>query len=49
MRAISDRCVRVDAGDGPVWGTIDGDEIALDDGPRLPAGEVTFLAPGDPR
>jgi 2-keto-4-pentenoate hydratase/2-oxohepta-3-ene-1,7-dioic acid hydratase in catechol pathway len=48
MRAISDRSVRVDAGDGPVWGTIDGDDITLEDGRRLSAGGVTFLAPVEP-
>jgi len=44
MRAISERVVRVEQG----WGRLDGSEILLDDGSRLPEAEARYLAPVEP-
>jgi len=44
MRAISERVVRVEQG----WGRLDGSEILLDDGSRLPGAEARYLAPVEP-
>jgi 5-oxopent-3-ene-1,2,5-tricarboxylate decarboxylase / 2-hydroxyhepta-2,4-diene-1,7-dioate isomerase len=44
MRAISERTVRVAEG----WGRLDGAEIVLEDGRRLPETEATYLAPVEP-
>jgi len=44
MRAISERLVRVEAG----WGRLDGAEIVLDDGQRVPELEAVYLAPVEP-
>jgi 2-keto-4-pentenoate hydratase/2-oxohepta-3-ene-1,7-dioic acid hydratase in catechol pathway len=32
----------------PAWGSLDGDVIALDDGPRLAESQARFLAPAEP-
>ena len=48
MRAISERLVRVELGGEPRWGRLEGDEIALDGGRRLPEAEATYLAPVEP-
>src|ERR1700692_3091382 len=48
MRAISERVVRVELDGEPCWGRLEGDEIALDDGRRLPEAEATYLAPVEP-
>jgi 5-oxopent-3-ene-1,2,5-tricarboxylate decarboxylase/2-hydroxyhepta-2,4-diene-1,7-dioate isomerase len=48
MRAISERAVRVELDGEPCWGHLDGDEIALDGGRRLPEAEATYLAPVEP-
>ena len=44
MRAISERTVRLDAG----WGRLEGDEVVLEDGRRVPEAEASFLAPVEP-
>lgn len=48
MRAISERAVRVELDGEPCWGRLDGGEIALDGGRRLPEAEATYLAPVEP-
>lgn len=40
--------VRVAADPGPVWGRIEGSDVILRGGGRLPAGEARFLAPATP-
>jgi 5-oxopent-3-ene-1,2,5-tricarboxylate decarboxylase/2-hydroxyhepta-2,4-diene-1,7-dioate isomerase len=44
MRAISERLVRVEAG----WGRLDGAEIVLEDGRRIPELDAQYLAPVEP-
>jgi 5-oxopent-3-ene-1,2,5-tricarboxylate decarboxylase/2-hydroxyhepta-2,4-diene-1,7-dioate isomerase len=49
MRDISDlRLVRVELGDQPCWGRLEGDEVVVEDGRRLVAAEARFLAPAEP-
>ena len=48
MRAISERLVRIELEGEPCWGRLDGAEIALDDGRRVPEADATYLAPVDP-
>ncbi len=48
MRAISERLVRVELAGEPCWGRLEGGEIALDDGRRLPEAEASYLAPVEP-
>ena len=40
--------VRILHGDVPIAGTLEGGEVALGDGTRLPEADVTFLAPVEP-
>jgi 5-oxopent-3-ene-1,2,5-tricarboxylate decarboxylase/2-hydroxyhepta-2,4-diene-1,7-dioate isomerase len=42
------RAVRILHGDSPAAGALEGDEVVLDDGTRLPESDVTFLAPVEP-
>lgn len=42
------RCVRVEVGGEPRWGSRDGDEIVLSDGVRIAEAEATYLAPASP-
>jgi 5-oxopent-3-ene-1,2,5-tricarboxylate decarboxylase/2-hydroxyhepta-2,4-diene-1,7-dioate isomerase len=42
------RAVRIVHGDSPAPGALEGDEVVLEDGTRLPASDVTFLAPVEP-
>jgi 5-oxopent-3-ene-1,2,5-tricarboxylate decarboxylase/2-hydroxyhepta-2,4-diene-1,7-dioate isomerase len=42
------RAVRILHGDTPATGALEGDEVVLDDGTRLPESDVTFLAPVEP-
>jgi 5-oxopent-3-ene-1,2,5-tricarboxylate decarboxylase/2-hydroxyhepta-2,4-diene-1,7-dioate isomerase len=44
MRDISRRLVRVEDG----WGRLDGVDVVLEDGRRMPGAEAQFLAPVDP-
>jgi 5-oxopent-3-ene-1,2,5-tricarboxylate decarboxylase / 2-hydroxyhepta-2,4-diene-1,7-dioate isomerase len=48
MRAISERAVRVEHGGAPLWGRLEGGEVVLEDGTRVPETEATFLAPVEP-
>src|SRR5579872_1148774 len=48
MRAISERAVRVELGGEPCWGRLEGGEVVLDDGRRLPEAEAAYLAPVEP-
>jgi 5-oxopent-3-ene-1,2,5-tricarboxylate decarboxylase/2-hydroxyhepta-2,4-diene-1,7-dioate isomerase len=48
MRPISDRLVRVDVAGDPRWGRLDGAEVVLEDGTRIPDEEAVFLAPVEP-
>jgi 5-oxopent-3-ene-1,2,5-tricarboxylate decarboxylase / 2-hydroxyhepta-2,4-diene-1,7-dioate isomerase len=45
---VEDRLVRVSAEPGPVWGRLDGDDVVLRGGGRIPASEARFLAPATP-
>jgi 5-oxopent-3-ene-1,2,5-tricarboxylate decarboxylase/2-hydroxyhepta-2,4-diene-1,7-dioate isomerase len=48
MRPISERLVRVDVAGDPRWGRLDGAEVVLEDGTRIPDEEAVFLAPVEP-
>jgi 5-oxopent-3-ene-1,2,5-tricarboxylate decarboxylase/2-hydroxyhepta-2,4-diene-1,7-dioate isomerase len=48
MRPISERSVRVEIEGEARWGRLDGSEVVLEDGTRLPEAEATFLAPAEP-
>jgi 5-oxopent-3-ene-1,2,5-tricarboxylate decarboxylase / 2-hydroxyhepta-2,4-diene-1,7-dioate isomerase len=48
MPVISERRVRLDVGGEACWGRIDGGEILLDDGRRLPEADAVYLAPVEP-
>jgi 5-oxopent-3-ene-1,2,5-tricarboxylate decarboxylase/2-hydroxyhepta-2,4-diene-1,7-dioate isomerase len=48
MRPISERLVRVDVAGDPRWGRLDGAEVVLEDGTRIPDAEAVFLAPVEP-
>jgi len=48
MRPISERTVRVEVDGAARWGRLDGDEIVLDDGARMPERDATYLAPVEP-
>ncbi len=48
MRPISERAVRVDVAGQPRWGRLDGDDVVLDDGVRVPEADAVFLAPVEP-
>ncbi len=48
MRPISERTVRVDVSGEPRWGRLDGDDVVLDDGVRVPETDAVFLAPVEP-
>lgn len=45
---VSERMVRVRAGEGAAWGRLEDDEVILQGGGRLPAAEARFLAPATP-
>jgi 5-oxopent-3-ene-1,2,5-tricarboxylate decarboxylase / 2-hydroxyhepta-2,4-diene-1,7-dioate isomerase len=45
---VSERCVLVSADPGPVWGHVDGDDVVLRGGGRIPVAEARFLAPAAP-
>jgi 5-oxopent-3-ene-1,2,5-tricarboxylate decarboxylase/2-hydroxyhepta-2,4-diene-1,7-dioate isomerase len=42
------RAVRVLHGGAPAWGRLEGEEIVLDSGARLPEAEAVYLAPAEP-
>ena len=42
------RRVRVQVGGVPLWGRLDGSDVVLDDGRRLPEADAQFLAPVQP-
>lgn len=48
MRPISDRVVRVEIGGEARWGRLEGGDIVLEGGARVPEQEATFLAPAEP-
>ncbi|HEY4347038.1 MAG TPA: fumarylacetoacetate hydrolase family protein [Gaiellaceae bacterium] len=48
MRAISERSVRVEIDGEPCWGRLDGADVVLDDGRRIPEAGATYLAPVEP-
>ena len=48
MRPISEPTVRIELGGEPRWGRLDGGEVVLDDGTRVPEPDARYLAPVDP-
>jgi 5-oxopent-3-ene-1,2,5-tricarboxylate decarboxylase / 2-hydroxyhepta-2,4-diene-1,7-dioate isomerase len=46
--SVDHRAVRVMAEPGPVWGRLDGEDVVMNGGGRIPAGQVRFLAPATP-
>ncbi len=48
MRPISERLVRLEVGREARWGRLEGAEVVLEDGSRVPEAEATFLAPAEP-
>ena len=46
--SVDRRVVRVQAEPGPVWGQLDGGDVVMSGGGRIPADEVRFLAPVTP-
>ena len=48
MRAVSERRVRVEIGQAPSWGRLDGDTIVLEDGHTVPEADAHYLAPVAP-
>jgi len=48
MRPISERSVRIEVDGAPRWGRLEGDEVVLEDGLRVPEAEVDYLAPAEP-
>jgi len=48
MRPISERTVRIEIAGEPRWGRLDGGDVVLDDGTRVPEPEAVFLAPVEP-
>jgi len=48
MRPISERSVRVELGGEARWGRLEGAEVVLEDGVRVPEQEADFLAPAEP-
>ena len=44
----SGRCVRVEVDGEERWGALDGDEIVLSDGVRIPEATAQYLAPASP-
>ena len=48
MRPISERAVRVEVSGEPRWGRLDGGDVVLDDGTRIPEPDALFLAPVEP-
>lgn len=48
MRPISERSVRIEIGGEAHWGRLEGAEVVLEDGARVPEEEATFLAPAEP-
>jgi 5-oxopent-3-ene-1,2,5-tricarboxylate decarboxylase / 2-hydroxyhepta-2,4-diene-1,7-dioate isomerase len=45
---VSERRVRVSTDPGPVWGRLEGDDVVLAGGGRVPVAEARFLAPVTP-
>jgi 5-oxopent-3-ene-1,2,5-tricarboxylate decarboxylase/2-hydroxyhepta-2,4-diene-1,7-dioate isomerase len=45
---VAERKVLVAADPGPVWGRLEGDDVVLVGGGRIPAAEARFLAPATP-
>jgi 5-oxopent-3-ene-1,2,5-tricarboxylate decarboxylase / 2-hydroxyhepta-2,4-diene-1,7-dioate isomerase len=45
---VNERRVLVSTEPGPVWGRLDGDDVVLVGGGRIPAAEARFLAPAAP-
>ena len=48
MRLISERTVRVEVDGEPCWGRLDGADVVLDAGDRIPETEAAYLAPAEP-
>ena len=45
---ISEPRARIEAGGEPRWGRLEGDDVVLDDGTRVPEAEAKFLPPVEP-
>ena len=45
---LEHRAVRVLHDGAPAWGRLEGEEVVLDDGARVPESEATYLAPAEP-
>ena len=48
MRPISEPTVRIELAGEPRWGRLDGGDVVLDDGTRVPEPQARYLAPVDP-
>jgi 5-oxopent-3-ene-1,2,5-tricarboxylate decarboxylase/2-hydroxyhepta-2,4-diene-1,7-dioate isomerase len=48
MRGVSERRVRVEIGQAPCWGRVDGATIVLEDGRTVPEADARYLAPVTP-
>jgi 5-oxopent-3-ene-1,2,5-tricarboxylate decarboxylase/2-hydroxyhepta-2,4-diene-1,7-dioate isomerase len=45
---VTERRVLISTGRGPIWGRLDGGDVILQGGGRMPAAEAPFLAPATP-